>query len=220
MKRRAIAAMAATLFAVTLLFTACGKKREFEIDESQSRPDEIVTETTTEEEFTFNEADGKEFDFAIGIKMGMTNKQVQKLIGINIPTKLVDGRKNIMVEFSGAFINFVANKKVQFMFDQKTEKLEQIQFQCNTETDGAMTADAIMLFNKRYGRGALHHSRYENHIWYYGGTYIILSVVDDNNYVITYTEKEYFKQNMKDDYAAFIDAVKEAESEKATKQAK
>lgn len=80
------------------------------------------------------------------------------------------------------------------MFDPATEKLEQLQFRGNSSSDGVMTADAILLFDVRYGDHGSFQSNYMNHIWFADGVYIVLSVIDDHNFAVTYTEKIVLKK--------------------------
>lgn len=207
MKTKLIAVLCVAILAVSFVLTSCGKQREFEkVDPNATT--ETTTETTTEEETT-EDPDAEKLTFAAGIQMGMSIREVQDRIGVHLQPKLVDGRKNLAVEFSGTFINDTTEKTVQFMFDQRSEKLEQWQFQCNTDVDGANATGAVTLFDLRYGKSAISYGKYENHIWYHGGTFIMISVVDDNNYVVTYTEREYFKKYRSEEYQFYQDTIKE-----------
>lgn len=215
MKQRYFALFAVLLLLISSLFAGCGKKREFEKED----PNKLTTvpETTMASEVKVEDVtddpNEQPFLFYADIQMGMSIKEVKDRIGVDVPVKLIDDRKNMSVEFEGPFINYTNVKPVQFMFNRKTEKLEQYQFTCNTERDGAMPTDAISLFNLRYGTQIAHTTKYENHVWYSGGVYIMISVVDDNNYVITYTEKNYFKENFKEEYELYQKA-KQSEQRK------
>ncbi len=206
MKQKYFALFAALLLLISSVFAGCGRKREFE----KVDPNSITTvpETTTQEaevpkEETTDNPDEQPFLFYGDIQMGMTIREVKDRIGVDVPVKLIDDRKNMAVQFEGPFVNYSTVKNVQFMFNRQTEKLEQYQFSCNTEADGAMPTDAVSLFNLRYGKQVANTTKYENHIWYSGGVYIMISIVDDNNYIITYTAKDYFKENFKEEYELY-----------------
>lgn len=188
MKKRFLAFAAACLLGFSLLFSGCGEDTDFEKVPVPST--EEVTETVPET--TAPAAEGT-FTFAANIKMGMTIGEVQRAIGQVIDVSVVDERKSFSNEFSGVFINYSTTKPVVFMFDLQTERLEQMQFRGNTNTDGASTASAIKLFDVRYGKQAVYQSKYVNHIWKSDDVYILLSELDENNYAVTYTEQSYFE---------------------------
>ena len=199
MKRRIIAFAAAFLLIFSLLFSGCGKAESFEkVDvPSTEIPTETVAETTAPATETGT------FTFAASIKMGMTITEVQRAIGQVAEVEIVDNRKSFTNEFSGVFINYSTTKAVIFMFDQQTERLEQMQFRGNTNTDGASTADAVKLFDARYGKQAVYQSKYVNHIWKSDDVYILLSELDENNYAVTYTEQSYFETRYPNELEAY-----------------
>lgn len=175
----------------SLLFSGCGEAEPFQKVEVPST--EAVTETVTETTAP-PPAEGT-FTFAASITMGMTVAEVQRAIGQVIDVTVVDNRKSFSNEFTGVFINYSTTKTVIFMFDQKTERLEQMQFRGNINTDGASTAAAVKLFDARYGKQAVYQGNYVNHIWKSDDVYILLSELDENNYAVTYTEQTYFETN-------------------------
>lgn len=203
MRNKILTVCGVLLLAVCLLFSACGSGPKYEKIETTAPP----AGATQADETTTAPADtGNTFAFAAGIKMGMTISEVQKLIGQEVAVTEVDGRKSFSNEFSGIFLNYSTTKTVNFMFDKSTEKLEQLQFRGNSESDGVMTADAIMLFDARYGKHGSLQGNYMNHIWFADGVYIVLSVVDDHNFAVTYTEKNYFEKNYPEELAAYKNA--------------
>ncbi|MGN0519364.1 MAG: hypothetical protein ACI4LB_01355 [Candidatus Fimenecus sp.] len=191
MKKRVFALAVAFVLVFTLLFSGCGEEKAFEKVEvpSTEEASETVPETTASAA-----AEGT-FTFAASIKMGMTITEVQRAIGQVANVEIVDERKSFSNEFSGVFINYSTTKSVVFMFDQQTERLEQMQFRGNINTDGADTAAAIKLFDARYGKQAVYQSKYVNHIWKSDDVYILLSELDENNYAVTYTEQTYFEEH-------------------------
>ncbi|MGN0571358.1 MAG: hypothetical protein ACI4K9_04180 [Candidatus Fimenecus sp.] len=199
MKKRFLALAAAFLLGFTLLFAGCGEKQEFEkVDvPSTEKASETVPETTAPAS-----VEGS-FTFAASIKMGMTVTDVQRAIGQVANVEIVDDRKSFTNEFSGVFINYSTTKAVIFMFDQQTERLEQMQFRGNTNTDGADTAAAVKLFDSRYGKQAVYQGKYINHIWKSDDVYILLSELDANNYAVTYTEQTYFEANYTQETEAY-----------------
>ena len=205
MRKRILTVCGVLLLAVCLLFSACGNGTpQYEKIPTTEPPtgEAQTTEATTAAQS--NEENS--FAFAAGIKMGMTISEVQQMIGQEVPITEVDGRKSFSNDFSGIFLNYSTTKSVTFMFDPATEKLEQLQFRGNSETDGVMTADAILLFDMRYGDHGSFQSNYMNHIWFADGVYIILSVIDDHNFAVTYNEKEYFEENYPEELAAYKNA--------------
>lgn len=199
MKRRIIAFAAAFLLIFSLLFSGCGEAEPFEKVDVPST--EIVSDTTAET--TAPAAETGTFTFAASIKMGMTIGEVQRAIGQVADVGVVDERKSFTNEFSGVFISYSTTKSVVFMFDQQTERLEQMQFRGNTNIDGASTAAAVKLFDSRYGRQAVYQSKYVNHIWKSDDVYILLSELDENNYAVTYTEQTYFEANYAQETEAY-----------------
>ena len=205
MRNRVLTVCGVLLLAVCLLLSACGngtpqyeKIPTTELPTGEAQTTEATTAAQSNEE--------NSFAFAAGIKMGMTISEVQQMIGQEVPITEVDGRKSFSNDFSGIFLNYSTTKSVTFMFDPATEKLEQLQFRGNSETDGVMTADAILLFDMRYGDHGSFQSNYMNHIWFADGVYIILSVIDDHNFAVTYNEKEYFEENYPEELAAYKNA--------------
>ena len=199
MKKRFLIFAAISLLTFSLLFSGCGKAESFEKVDVPST--EITTETVTET--TAPATETGTFTFAASIKMGMTITEVQRAIGQVAEVGVVDDRKSFTNEFSGVFINYSTTKAVIFMFDQKTERLEQMQFRGNTNTDGASTADAVKLFDARYGKQAVYQSKSVNHIWKSDDVYILLSELDENNYAVTYTEQTYFEANYAQETEAY-----------------
>lgn len=206
MRNKILTACGALLLAVCLLFSACGNGPEYEKIETTAPPAGATQAQTTEATTAAQSDANNTFAFAAGIKMGMTISEVQKLIGQEVKVTEVDGRKSFSNDFSGIFLNYSTTKTVNFMFDKSTEKLEQLQFRGNSESDGVMTADAIMLFDARYGKHGSLQGNYMNHIWFADGVYIVLSVVDDHNFAVTYTEKNYFEKNYPEELAAYKNA--------------
>lgn len=199
MKKRFFIFAAVSLLTFSLLFSGCGDAAE---------PFEKVSVPSTEEvgetvpETTVPAAEGK-FTFAASIRMGMTVNEVQRAIGQVADIEVVDNRKSFSNEFTGVFLNNTTTKTVIFMFDQQTERLEQMQFRGNTNTDGANTAAAIQLFDARYGKQAVYQGNYVNHIWKSDDVYILLSEIDENNYAVTYTEQTYFEANYTQETEAY-----------------
>lgn len=197
MKKRILAlAVAALLIAAS--FAGCNQ-RQFTRVEIPSG-DELSTEVQTE---TPSEATEGTFTFAARIKMGMTIAEVQAIIGQVSEITIQDGRKSFSNEFSGVFINYSTTKSVVFMFDQETERLEQIQFRCSAASDGVNTAAAIVLFDARYGKRAMYQGNYQNNIWNSEGVYILLSEINENEYAVTYTENAYFESRYEDEANAY-----------------
>ena len=199
MKKRFLIFAAISLLTFSLLFSGCGEAEPFEKVDVPST--EIATETAAET--TAPVAGEGTFTFAASIKMGMTITEVQRAIGQVVNVEIVDERKSFTNEFSGVFINYSTTKSVVFMFDQQTERLEQMQFRGNTNIDGANTAAAIQLFDTRYGKQAVYQSKYVNHIWKSDDVYILLSEIDENNYAVTYTEQTYFEANYAQETEAY-----------------
>lgn len=198
MGKRIIICTAALLLVVSLLFSGCKRGNEFEKIDVPSTEEVRVTETQTTEPVS----EGI-FTFAASIKMGMTVQEVQRAIGQVADVGIVDNRKSFSNEFSGVFINYTTVKNVIFMFDINSERLEQMQFRCNTNTDGADTETAIKLFDARYGKQAVYQGNYINRIWKSDDVYILLSELDENNYAVTYTQKDYFASHYAEEAAAF-----------------
>ncbi len=199
MKRRMIAWIAALFIIVSLLFSGCGGAEPFQKVEVPSVEDTTkpVPETTAPVA-----AEGT-FTFAANIKMGMTVGEVQRAIGQVADVEIVDNRKSFQNEFTGVFMNYSTTKNVIFMFDMQTEHLEQMQFRGNTNTDGATTEAAAKLFDMRYGKQAVFQSKYVNRIWKSDDVYILLSEIDENNYVVTYTEQACFEKKYPQETEAF-----------------
>lgn len=191
MKKRFLIFAAISLLTFSLLFSGCGDASEPFVKVSVPST-EAVSETVSET--TAPAPEGK-FTFAASIKMGMTVNEVQRAIGQVADLEIVDNRKSFSNEFTGVFLNNTTTKTVIFMFDQQTERLEQMQFRGNVNTDGANTAAAIQLFDARYGKQAVYQGNYVNHIWKSDDVYILLSELDENNYAVTYTEQAYFEAN-------------------------
>lgn len=199
MKRKIIALVAALLITVSLLFSGCGETEQFQKVEVPS--DETVTETASAT--TAPTAAGGTFTFAANIKMGMTIGEVQRAIGQVLDVEVVDNRKSFQNEFTGVFLSYSTTKNVIFMFDLQTERLEQMQFRGNANADGATTAAAAKLFDMRYGKQAVYQSKYLNRIWKSDDVYILLSELDENNYVVTYTEQSCFEEKYPQETEAF-----------------
>lgn len=199
MKRKIIALVAALLITVSLLFSGCGETEQFQKVEVPS--DETVTETASAT--TAPTAAGGTFTFAANIKMGMTIGEVQRAIGQVLDVEVVDNRKSFQNEFTGVFLSYSTTKNVIFMFDLQTERLEQMQFRGNANADGATTAAAAKLFDMRYGKQAVYQSKYLNRIWKSDDVYILLSELDENNYVVTYTEQGCFEEKYPQETEAF-----------------
>lgn len=186
MKQRIFALCAVVVVLAAGLF-GCGQ-REFVKDDAAP----TVPETTTEET-PAPEEDG--FVFAADIRMGMTIAEVQAAIGqVTDITTAEDGRRQFSNDFSGVFINYSTTKSVIFMFDSADDRLEQLQFRGATDTDGANTADAVALFDVRYGVHAEYEGNYPNCIWKLDDVYIVLSELDENSYAVTYTQADYFEE--------------------------
>lgn len=199
MKRKIIALVAVLLITVSLLFSGCGETEQFQKVEVPS--DETVTETASAT--TAPTAAGGTFTFAANIKMGMTIGEVQRAIGQVLDVEVVDNRKSFQNEFTGVFLSYSTTKNVIFMFDLQTERLEQMQFRGNANADGATTAAAAKLFDMRYGKQAVYQSKYLNRIWKSDDVYILLSELDENNYVVTYTEQGCFEEKYPQETEAF-----------------
>lgn len=203
MKIKILSRMAAVMLmaaALTTLFAGCNQRQFVKVDPPASS--EMPTETPTEAP---TQAEGS-FTFASNIRMGMTIAEVQAAIGQISDITIQDNRKCISNEFSGVFINYSTTKPVIFMFDQETDRLEQMQFRGSTETDGADTAAVILLFNGRYGKRAIYQGNYVNHIWYSDGVYILVSEINEHQYAVTYTESAYFESHYKEEAAAYARA--------------
>lgn len=197
MKKRCFALAAAFLLLFSLLFSGCKEQEQFQKTEVPSTEETTapLTETTTAAAGTFT--------FAKSIKMGMTIGEVQREIGQVADVQTVDNRKSFSNEFSGAFINYTTTKSVIFMFDQQTERLEQMQFRGNTTADGVNTATAVKLFDKHYGKQAVYQSTYVNHIWKSDDVYVLLSELNEDNYAVTYTAQAYFEADYEQEVAAY-----------------
>lgn len=206
MRNKILTACGVLLLAGCLLLSACSRAPEYVKIETTAPPAGATQAETTEQNTQSAGGAGNTFTFAAGIKMGMTISEVQKLIGQETAVTEVDGRKNFANDFTGIFLNYSTTKTVNFMFDPATEKLEQLQFRGNSDSDGVMTADAIMLFDARYGKHGSLQGNYMNHIWFADGVYIVLSVVDDHNFAVTYTEKNYFEETYPEELAAYKNA--------------
>lgn len=181
-------------------FAGCGRRKFVKIDDEP-----IVSETAapTEAESTDSQPQGV-FTFAANIRMEMTIEEVQSAIGqVTTVTARDDGRKTISNNFYGSFINYDTEKSVIFIFSAQNDLLEQLQFRGNTETDGMNTAEAVGLFDARYGKQAIYQGNYRNHIWKADNVYILLSEIDIDNYAITYTEEDYFNQEYKEEAEAY-----------------
>lgn len=199
MKKRFFIFAAISLLTFSLLFSGCGDASE-PFEKVSVPSTEAVSETVSET--TAPAAEGK-FTFAASIRMGMTVNEVQRAIGQVADLEIVDNRKSFSNEFTGVFLNNTTTKTVIFMFDQQTERLEQMQFRGNVNTDGANTAAAIQLFDARYGKQAVYQGNYVNHIWKSDDVYILLSELDENNYAVTYTEQAYFEANCAQEAEAY-----------------
>lgn len=197
MKRRIAASL--LLFALFAALFGCTRGRDFERDENVPLP--TAQETTAPAEIP---AGDDVFSFAAGIRMGMSPSEVQSLIGQSVSlSDAEDGRKLFSCVFSGVFVNYATNKSVFFMFDEAGEQLEQLQFQCSASADGAYPADAVALFDVRYGPHAEYESNYQNCLWKAADVYVVLSIVDENNYAVTYSEKDYFEANYPEETEAY-----------------
>lgn len=199
MKKRFFIFAAISLLTFSLLFSGCGDASE-PFEKVSVPSTEAVSETVSET--AAPAAEGK-FTFAASIRMGMTVNEVQRAIGQVADIEIVDNRKSFSNEFTGVFLNNTTTKTVIFMFDQQTERLEQMQFRGNVNTDGANTAAAIQLFDARYGKQAVYQGNYVNHIWKSDDVYILLSEIDENNYAVTYTEQTYFEANYTQETEAY-----------------
>lgn len=199
MKKRFLIFAAISLLTFSLLFSGCGDAPE-PFEKVPVPSSEEGSETVSE---TAAPAATGEFTFAASIKMGMTVNEVQRAIGQVADMEIVDNRKSFSNEFTGVFLNNTTTKTVIFMFDQQTERLEQMQFRGNANTDGASTADAVKLFDARYGKQAVYQGKYVNHIWKSDDVYILLSEIDENNYAVTYTEQTYFEANYTQETEAY-----------------
>ncbi len=200
MKRRKTALAGLLLLCVALLFASCGT-REFVKDDAP--PTDPTSAGNTE---PAEPAEGGLFTFASNIKMGMSIAEVQGAIGQVSEVKMSNGRKSFSNEFSGVFLNYNTTKDVIFMFDAESGKLEQMQFRGSTATDGANTADAIELFNARYGKQGVCQGNYLNRIWKSDDVYVILSEINENDYAVTYTEQKYFEAEYPEETAAYKNA--------------
>lgn len=197
MKKRIIALVMAA-FLLSALFAGCGRRdfKRVEVPTTTAPSTEVQTEPA-------NQAEEGAFTFAANIKMGMTIAEMQAAVGQVSEITIQDNRKSLSNEFSGIFINYSTTKSVIFMFDQETERLEQMQFRCSTAEDGANTAAAVALFDIRYGKNAVYQSKYLNHIWRSEDVYILLSELNENEYAVTYTESSYFESNYEEEAAAY-----------------
>lgn len=201
MTKRYIAVLAALLIGFSLLFTACKGDSDFEkVDPASTAPPLSVKETESAAE----EGVTSKFVFASRIRMGMQVEEVQRAIGQVSELTIADGRKSFSNEFQGTFLKYETTKPVVFMFDAKTERLEQLQFRGNTNADGLSTAGVKTLFKERYGKsGAYQGNRYLNYIWKAEDVYVLLSEVDENSYVVTFTDAAYFETHYKEELAAY-----------------
>ena len=199
MKKRFLIFAAISWLTFSLLFSGCGDA----LEPFEKVPVPSAEEGSETESETAAPAATGEFTFAASIKMGMTVNEVQRAIGQVADIEVVDNRKSFSNEFTGVFLNNTTTKTVIFMFDQQTERLEQMQFRGNANTDGASTADAVKLFDARYGKQAVYQSKYVNHIWKSDDVYILLSELDENNYAVTYTEQSYFETRYPNELEAY-----------------
>ncbi len=197
MKKRIIT-LAVTVLLIVSMLAGCNQRQftRVEVPSGGEAPTQAGTEASTE-------AVGGAFTFASGIKMGMSIAEVQAAIGQITEITIQDNRKSISNEFSGVFINYSTTKSVIFMFNQETERLEQMQFRCSTESDGVNTAAAIILFDARYGKRATYQGNYRNNIWKSDGVYILLSEINENEYAVTYTDGPYFESRYEEEAAAY-----------------
>lgn len=188
------------------VFAGCGPR---EFVKTEEPPTEAESAVSSEPDSTEPQTDAPQslFPFAPYIKMGMTLAETQAAIGQVREVTVREGRKNFSENFSGAFIHFATDKSVIFMYSAESDLLEQLQFRCNTPSDGLNTAEAVALFDTRYGKQALHKGNYRNHIWKKDNVYILLSEIDIDNYTVTYTEAGYFEQEYTEEAEAYRRAV-------------
>lgn len=195
------------VFAATLLLCAslagCGEERVFIKDENDSQPSVSSGETTVPAETT-TQPQGV-FTFTRGIQMGMTVGEMQKAVGQVPEMSTVSDpvRKSCSVDFSGVFIRYLTTKSVIFLFDPNQNTLIQLQFRCDSNADGATSAEAIKLFDERYGKQAAYQGRYPNHVWFSENVYMVLSEINADQYVITYTEKAWFEEYYQEEARAY-----------------
>lgn len=182
----------------------CGRRKFEKVDGSESTGSESAVQAEPESTNPQTDAEQGVFTFAANIRMGMTVAEVQAAIGQGIqPNERNDGRKTISNPFFGSFINYDNEKTVIFMFSAQNDLLEQLQFRGDTVSDGMNTAEAVALFDTRYGKQAIHQGNYRNHIWKADNVYILLSEIDIDNYAVTYTEEKYFEQEYKEEAEAY-----------------
>lgn len=184
------------------VFAGCGPREFVKVDEI---PSEAESTTAAEADTTAPQTEAPQgmFAFAPYIRMGMTIAETQAAIGQVREVSVQDGRKSFSDNFSGVFIHFATDKSVIFMFSAEPDALEQMQFRCNTASDGLNTAEAVALFDTKYGKQALYKGNYRNHIWKKDNVYILLSELDIDNYAVTYTEENYFEQEYAEEAEAY-----------------
>ncbi len=182
-------------------FAGCGRRQFVKVDNPSDISDAATDMTEPQTDAAQNV-----FTFAANIQMGMSIAEVQAACGQVNEVSVGNDRKSTSNSFYGIFLNYATEKSVIFMFDVQTEKLEQLQFRGSTETDGLNTADAVALFDERYGKQAIYKGHYRNHVWKSDNVYIILSEVDIDNYAVTYNEETYFEQNYKEEADAYRSA--------------
>lgn len=184
------------------VFAGCGRRQFVKVDGSE--PTVTESESQSETQPTEPQTDEGVFTFASHIRMGMTLAEVQAAVGqIDEVSVRTDGRKSISNKFAGVFMNYATEKSVIFLFATATDTLEQLQFRGDTASDGMNTAEAVALFDTRYGKQAVHQGNYRNHIWKTDNVYILLSEIDIDNYAVTYTEAAYFEQEYKEEAEAY-----------------
>ena len=184
------------------LFAGCGRRKFVKVDGSEPTASESAVQT--EPESTEPQTGEGVFTFAANIRMGMTIEEVQAAVGqVSEVAVRTDGRKSTSNKFSGVFLNYATEKPVIFLFSTPNDTLEQLQVRGDTASDGMNTAEAIALFDTRYGKQAIHQGNYRNHIWKTDNVYILLSEIDIDNYAVTYTEENYFIQEYKEEAEAY-----------------
>lgn len=182
----------------------CGRRQFEKVDDGAPSSSESAAQTEPESTEPQTDAGQGVFTFAANIRMGMTVDEVQAAIGQVIqPSVRDDGRKTISNRFFGSFVNYDNEKTVIFMFSAQNDLLEQLQFRGDTVSDGMNTAEAVALFDARYGKQAIYQGNYRNHIWKADNVYILLSEIDIDNYAVTYTEENYFMQEYKKEAEAY-----------------
>ena len=197
------------VFAATLLLCAslagCGEKRGFIKDETDSQPSVSSGQTTAPAPAETTTQPQGVFTFARGIQMGMTVGEMQKAVGQVPEMSTVSDpvRKSCSVDFSGVFIRYLTTKSVIFLFDPNQNTLIQLQFRCDSTADGATLDEAVKLFDERYGKQAAYQGRYPNHVWFSEDVYVVLSEINADQYVITYTEKAWFEAYYQEEVRAY-----------------